>query len=149
MKSYLPTIGTTLPAFRRLEREMNALMDRFLGRDDLDWDLGDRFSPRLNVAETDNAYEVTVDLPGLKASEINVEVRNGHLCISGERKAETHTEGKTFQRVERYYGRFHRVIPLATAVDESKISADYKDGVLSVHVPKAEAVQPKKITVKS
>ena len=69
--------------------------------------------------------------------------------ISGQKKAETEEKGKTYHRFERHYGEFRRFIPLPSAVDAEHISAEYKDGVLTVKVPKTEAAKPKKIEVKS
>ena len=107
------------------------------------------FAPRIDIAETDKAYEVSLDLPGMKAEDFNIEFKDGELWITGERKQETADQGKTFHRVERYHGQFRRVITLGTDVDADKVEATYRDGVLSLHVPKVEAVQPRRINVKS
>jgi HSP20 family protein len=106
------------------------------------------FAP-VNFAETETGYEVTVDLPGLKPEEVSVEFKDGHLWITGERKDETEDKGKTYHRIERRYGKFRRVIALGTEIESDKVDASYKEGVLTINVPKAEAVQPKRIEVKS
>ncbi|MBP85153.1 MAG: heat-shock protein [Planctomycetaceae bacterium] len=106
------------------------------------------FAPRVNIAETESGYEVIGDLPGMKPEDVNVEFRDGHLWITGERKDETEEEGKTFHRVERRFGQFRRIISLGNEVDGDKIEASYKDGVLTIHIPKVAAVQPKRIEVK-
>ena len=106
------------------------------------------FSPRTNVAETERLYEVSVDLPGMSPNDFSLEVHEGRLSISGERKREEIKEGKTFHRVERHYGKFHRTFTLGQDADTDGISAEYKDGVLTVTVPKEEKDQPKKIHVK-
>ena len=80
---------------------------------------------------------------------LSVEYKGSELWLTGERKHEKEEEGKTFHRIERRYGRFERIIPLASPVDEAKIVAEYKDGVLTVTVPKAEEARPKRIEVKS
>jgi len=131
--------------FDDVSREVNRLMQN-LG----DWDGGEPgyFVPRINVLETSNGYEVSVDLPGMKADEFNVELREGQLWITGERHHEAAESGKTFHRIERSFGKFRRVIALGSDVDASKVEAQYQDGVLVVTVPKAETVLPKRIHVK-
>jgi HSP20 family protein len=128
--------------------EMSHLMDRFYptneGNENFAW-----FSPRTNVAETEQEFEITLDLPGMKADDFHVEVREGQLWVSGERKEETEEKGKTYHRIERHHGRFQRVFALGSEVDSDKVRAQYKDGVLSVIVPKSEVALPKKIAVKS
>jgi HSP20 family protein len=106
------------------------------------------FAPRVNFAETATGYEVVADLPGLKPEDVDVEFHDGHLWITGARKEEAEEEGKTYHRVERRFGQFRRVITLGNEVDAEKIEASYKDGVLTVNVPKIAAAQPKKIEVK-
>jgi len=133
--------------FEDFRREMDELFQNFFGSEQ-----GGEvavFAPRTNVAETDQAYEITVDLPGMKPEEFNVELKDGQLWITGERKHEAEEKGKTYHRIERAYGQFRRVIPLDPNVDPDKVTAEYKDGVLRIEVPKSEAAQPKKITVKS
>jgi len=127
---------------------MENLMDRFF-RGGEGWFSGEGFSPAVNVAETPQAYEVTADLPGMKAEDLDLEMKEGQLWISGQREEQTKEEGKTFHRIERTYGKFHRVVPLPGSVDEAGIEAEYRDGVLSIRVPKSAEVQPKKIQVRS
>lgn len=107
------------------------------------------FAPAANLAETEDGYEVTVDLPGMKADDLEIELKDGHLWITGSRGEEKTEEGKTFHRVERRSGTFRRVIALGGDVDGDKVEATYNDGVLAVTVPKAEAAKPKKIVVKA
>ncbi len=141
---------TTSPTrlFESLRREMNELMDQFFGSDG-GTDLTLWFAPRINLAETDQEFEVTVDLPGMKPEDFSVELKEGQLWITGERRQETEEKGKTYHRVERQYGRFQRVIPLPAAVNPDKIEAQYKDGVLHITLPKDETAQPKRIPVKT
>lgn len=135
---------------RRFESNLDRLFDQFISPDwSWDWEAPEVFAPRANVAETPDAFEISVDLPGMKADDVHVELRDGSLWITGEKKEEKEEKGKTFHRMERYFGRFQKAIPLAAAVDESKITAEYKDGVLKMIAPKAESVKPKQITVKS
>jgi HSP20 family protein len=134
--------------FENFRDELNQLMDQFFGAEDG----GERslvFMPRTNLAENEKEYEVTLDLPGLKPEDFNIEMREGQLLISGERKQEKEEKGKTYHRIERQYGSFRRVIPLPGVVDAEKIEAEYKDGVLRIRIPKSEAARPKRIPVKS
>lgn len=133
--------------FENFRHEMDHLFEQFFGpetgRDAV------LFAPRTNVAETDKEYEISVDLPGLKPEDFNVELKEGSLWITGERKEERQEEGKTYHRIERTYGQFRRVVPLDVPVEADKVRAEYKDGVLRIAVPKTEAAQPKKIPVKA
>ena len=100
------------------------------------------------MAETDGAYEVTVDLPGMNPKEVKIEYHDGSLVIAGERKEEKESKEKTFHRVERYVGSFRRVIAFP-GVEESKIDANYKEGVLTIILPKSERKNAKQIKVNS
>jgi HSP20 family protein len=103
--------------------------------------------PALDVAEDKDNYRVRVELPGLKREDIEVALDDGTLVISGERKAEAHVEGTAIHRQERYYGKFSRALTLPSAVAADKVTANYRDGVLTVTVPKAEEAKPKTIAV--
>jgi HSP20 family protein len=128
------------------EREMGDVMKRMFDWDD-SGDAAMSFSPRLNVAETENGYEVAVDLPGMKPEEFNVEFREGDLWITGERKQETEEKEKTFHRIERRYGTFRRILRLGTDVDPATIDASYSDGVLRITAARTEASRPQRIEV--
>lgn len=131
----------------RLEEEMETLTNRFFGREMETW--GPYFTPSTDVVETENQFEVTLDLPGMKPEEVKVELTNGDLRISGERKEEKEEKGETFHRTERHYGEFRRTIPLPGNVDREEIEGEYKEGVLKVTIPKTEESKPKHIEVKS
>ena len=105
------------------------------------------FSPRTDFAETDTQYEIMLDLPGMSSGDFSVEVHEGKLSISGERVRGEIVEGTEYHRVERRYGKFNRLFALGHDVNVESISADYKDGVLTVVVPKSEKAKPKKINV--
>lgn len=128
--------------------DMETMMERFFGPR-TEWWGGDDFQPRTDVAETETEYEVTAELPGLKPEEFTIELKDGDLWITGEKKDEKEEKGKTFHRVERRWGQFRRVVSLPATVDAEHIRADYKDGVLHVHVPKAEAAKPRRIAVET
>ncbi len=134
--------------FGDLQREMNRVLDHFTDGTDNGHSLAS-FNPKANLAETDKTYELSLELPGLKPEEIQLEFRDGQLWITGERKRLKEEKGKTFHRVESEYGHFRRVVALGNDVDGDCIEASYRDGILTVVINKTEAVQPKRIAVKS
>ena len=106
------------------------------------------WSPALDVSEDKEKYLVSIELPGLKKEDLQVIVHDGVLTVSGERKSEKETKDGTVHRSERSYGKFSRSISLPSAVTADKVGASFKDGVLSVEIPKAEEAKPKNIEVK-
>src|SRR5580658_6304396 len=100
------------------------------------------WTPAFDVYEEKDNFIVKAELPGMKKEDINVSLQDGDLIISGERKNETKSEGTEFYRAERYFGKFQRVVSLPAAVATSKVKAEYKDGVLTVTLPKAEEAKP-------
>ena len=142
--------GTRLPQPRLFESfgsELENWMDRMFG--DGNWPARlEAFTPRTNLSETENAFELTVELPGMKPEEFNVEFKEGVLWVTGEKREEKEEKEQTFHRIERHYGEFRRGIPLTSKVNEEAIEAHFENGVLRVTVPKAEAVKPRKIEVK-
>jgi HSP20 family protein len=108
---------------------------------------GMKFIPEANVLETDKAVEVTLDLPGMKPEDVKLEVREGRLCVSGEKREEKEEKGKTFHRIERRTGSFLRAIPLPTMVDDTKAEAKFTEGVLKVTLPKTLEALPKAIPI--
>jgi HSP20 family protein len=105
------------------------------------------WAPALDVYEDKDNYVVKTELPGMKREDIQVSFHEGSLSISGERKPETKHKDAELHRAERSFGRFERVLTLPTAVASDKVSAQYKDGVLTVTLPKTEAAKPKQIDV--
>lgn len=108
-------------------------------------------SLKVNVAETDAAVEVTADIPGVDAKDIDVQLKDGVLTIKGEKKVETDEKKKDYHVVERSYGMFERSFTIPADVDASKVEATFDKGVLKVTLPKLPAAQAKtqKISVKS
>ncbi len=104
--------------------------------------------PTVDIAETDAEYQIKAELPEVKKEDVKVTVEDGVLTISGERRHETEEKGKKFHRVERSYGSFVRSFTLPDHVDDAKVKAEYKDGVLHLHLPKSEKAKPKAIDVK-
>jgi HSP20 family protein len=106
------------------------------------------WSPRVNLAETENEYLVTVELPGMTRDEINVEFVQGDLWITGERRHVSEEKGKTWHRIESLYGSFRRMIRLGDAVNSESVDAEYKEGVLFITVRKAEVAKPHRIEIR-
>src|SRR5882757_45284 len=108
---------------------------------------GSNWLPALDVQEDKDNFTVRTELPGLKREDIEVSLHDGTLSISGERKAEVKQEGVEVHRQERYYGKFQRALTLPTPVAADKSTAQYKDGVLTVTLPKVEEAKPKQIDI--
>ena len=104
--------------------------------------------PSVDIKETDDAYTITADLPGMKKKDVKVTLNDGVLEITGERTVENKEDNSTYHRRERSYGSFCRSFNLPETVLEEKITASFKDGILSVEVPKAEEVKPKSHEIK-
>lgn len=141
-----PWRGTALRPLEDLYRDMDSLVQHLFG-DENRAAARENFAPSMNVSETELQYEVSADLPGIKPEEVSVELHDGQVTISGKRESEKEETGKTFHRIERQYGEFRRTIALPLPVDEQKITAAYKDGVLTVVLPKSEKVKPTRIPV--
>jgi HSP20 family protein len=105
------------------------------------------WAPVLDVREDADNFVIRAELPGLKRDDISVSLQDGALVISGERTVEKVEEGVEVHRQERYYGKFQRALSLPAPVAADKIKAQYKDGVLTVTVPKAEEAKPKQIDI--
>jgi len=105
------------------------------------------WTPALDVYEEKDNFLVKAELPGMKKEDIEVSLHDGSLSISGERKTESKHEEADVYRTERFFGRFQRTITLPTAVAADKVKAAYKDGVLTVTLPKTEEAKPKQIDV--
>ena len=132
--------GLVWPSFGRLSSLQDEL-DRLFESPLTGWE------PALDVHEDKDNFAVRTELPGLKREDIEVSFQDGTLVISGERKAEENAEGTEVHRQERVYGKFQRILTLPTPIAADKIKAQYKDGVLTVTLPKAEEAKPKKIDV--
>lgn len=106
------------------------------------------WSPLVDITEDEQEYRIKAELPEMKKEEIKISVHDDVLSIGGERKYEKAEKGKKFHRVERAYGSFLRSFTLPADADGAKISAEYKDGVLTIRLPKSEKAKPKSIEVK-
>jgi len=136
------------PTFDELS-QLRAEMDRFLdlpftglGRNQFN-----EWAPAVDLYENKDNVIVRAEIPGMKKENIDVSLHNGALTISGERKVEEKREEGTSSRSERFVGRFQRTITLPTMVDGTKVKASYKDGILTVTLPKAEEAKPRQIEV--
>jgi HSP20 family protein len=145
----LPATYRDADPFMTLQREVNRLFDDMFSGFDMPF--GGMPSarargwssawPNIEVAETDKELRVTAEVPGLKEKDVEVLLEDGVLTIRGERKSET--EDKERQFSERYYGTFERRIALGPDVQEDKVAADFKDGVLTVTLPKSAQIESK------
>ena len=106
------------------------------------------WSPRVDITEDDKEYLVKAEVPEVKKEDLKVLVEDGVLSINGERKSEKEENGKKYHRIERAYGSFERSFTLPADADATKVTSDFKDGVLQVHLPKNPNAKPKAIEVK-
>lgn len=107
-----------------------------------------QWMPAVDIIEDDKEFIVKAELPEVKKNDVHVTVENGVLTISGERKFEKEEKNKKYHRVERSYGSFTRSFSLPEGAEASKVHAEFKDGILQVHMQKSETAKPKQIEVK-
>ena len=106
------------------------------------------WAPRVDISETDKEFVIKAEIPEVKKEDVKITVDNGVMTIHGERKQEKEEKGKKFHRVERCYGSFTRSFTLPDNVDETKIKASFKDGMLNLQIQKTEGAKPKAIEIK-
>jgi HSP20 family protein len=143
---FRPSTLTTDPFFRAVDslfgedffRPLRALTER---RGEQGW------LPPVDIRETEEAYLVTAELPGLTKKDVDVTVENSILTLSGERRWEKSSESETYHRMERAFGRFSRSFTLPHQVEADKVKANFKDGLLTVSIPKAEQAKPRRIAI--
>jgi HSP20 family protein len=128
------------------ESQMNRLFGDFLGRAFQEQNLTS-WAPAVDIYEGEHELVVKADLPGINPEELDIRVENNILTIRGERKFEKKVDEKNYLRVERAYGSFARSFSLANTVNTEAIKANYKDGVLTLSIPKREEAKPKQIKV--
>jgi HSP20 family protein len=115
-----------------------------------EWGIGDfmgGWNPAVDVMEDQDKLTVKAEMPGFRCEDMNVSVHENNLILSGERKSEDEQNEGGYYRSERFYGKFHRAVPLPFSVDSSKVEARYRDGVLTVTLPKSEQAKAKQIEV--
>jgi HSP20 family protein len=106
------------------------------------------WAPAVDVLETDTEFQIQAELPGLEKEQVSLSVEEGVLTISGRREQEKEGNGKRYHKIERAYGGFARSFTVPDLVDQHKVSAEFKNGVLTVRLPKSEKARPKAIEVK-
>ena len=136
-------------AFRPLEL-LRREFDEMLGRWDSEWGgnwLTSDFKAPCDLSETADAFQLRLDVPGVKPEDIKVEVRGDTVHVRGERKTEKEEQEKTFHRVERQVGKFEEMVRLPGPVDDGKVQAEFKEGVLTITLPKTEAAKTHTVQV--
>ena len=134
--------------WKDLRDEIDRVFDSFFGRyPAVPSEHEGYFIPAIDVEETENEYIVKAELPGLSKEDIKISLRPDSITISGERKKEKEEKGKTYHRVEMLYGKFARTIQLPEEIQPDKAKAEYKNGILTVILPKSEKSKPKEIEI--
>jgi HSP20 family protein len=131
-----------------IHNEFDRVLEDFFGPSSLSKDLAPMFAPPADIHETPEEFVLKTDVPGVAPSDVKVSLTGDTLVIRGERKDEK-TDGGTRHRVERVYGSFERTFQLGSRVRPDQIKAKYRDGVLEVHVPKAEEARVREIEVQT
>jgi len=138
--------------FRELEDVSNRL-NRLFGRSSTRAESGQEmlamadWTPSVDISETDSAYLIKGEIPGVKKEDVKVTIQDGMLTIQGERKQEKEEKGKKFHRVERCYGSFMRSFRVPDDADENKVGAEFKDGMLNVTLPISAKAKSKAVNV--
>lgn len=139
--------GRLMQPLGLLETDFESLADRFFGPEVRKFRGMQPVVPKVDVAETEEQFEVKAELPGVKPADLKVEVVEGQLTLKGEMKREEEKQGKTWRRIEREHGEFERRIALPTEVDPERVEAHFADGVLTVTLPKVAATPTRQIPV--
>jgi len=138
--------------FRELE-DISSRLNRIFGRattrsePDREMLATADWTPSVDISETDMAYLVKGEIPGVKKEDVKVTIQDGMLTIQGERKQEKEEKGKKFHRIERSYGSFVRSFRLPDDTDENKVKAEFKDGMINITLPKSAKAKPKAVEV--
>jgi HSP20 family protein len=133
--------------FDYLQRDMNRLFDRLTTAQPNGDMARSAFVPPAELKEDDEAVRLSLEIPGMTADDLDIQVTAEAVSITGERKEETRTEEKGVTRTEFRYGQFQRVIPMPTRVQNTNVQAEYKDGILKLVLPKAEEEKNKVVKV--
>jgi HSP20 family protein len=126
-------------------REMDRLFDAFFGAGDA----GRRWVPPMDVVEAEDHFVLKADLPGLSEDDVAIEIQDGNLTISGQRKAEHESREKGWYRIERSFGSFQRSLSLPEGIDADAVTANFDRGVLEVRIPKPEERKPRRVAIKA
>ena len=136
---------------REFNRMFNTLGSRFgvTKKEDVDEEYENAvWMPLTDIYEDNDNFYLKVDLPGIKKDDVKISYADGALTISGERAEEKETKDKKFHRIERSFGKYYRSFNIPKEIKEDKINAEFKDGQLSITIPKADEVKPKEIEIK-
>jgi HSP20 family protein len=139
-------------SLRRLQREMDELFDMFSGGSlQKQGEKTGFFAPMLDISEDDKGYHIEAEMPGVDEKNIDVNIADNVLTIKAEKRGQEKKEGKNYHRIERSFGTFQRSVTLPPEIDEEKVRAQFKNGVLTIEVPKSEQKKEKtrRIEVKS
>jgi HSP20 family protein len=130
-----------------LQRQMNRLFDSMMPTGEGGFNSGISFTPAVEMNETPSAIHLKLEVPGLEASDLDVQVTQEAVSIKGERKSNSSTEEKGVTRSEFRYGSFQRVIPLPARIQNDKVESSFKDGILTLNLPKAESEKNRVVKV--
>jgi HSP20 family protein len=132
----------------RIQSRINDLFDDTFGRTRVNHASGaGAWLPPVDILESKDSYLIRAELPGMKKEDFNLELKDGTLSLSGERKFEEPADGVEYHRVERAAGKFVRSFNLPQTIKSDGIKATYRDGILEIHVPKADEAKPKQIAI--
>jgi HSP20 family protein len=140
-----------MPALRSFQDEMNRMFNQFFRGgtgEEAGWGVS-TWAPPVDIYETDDALILKAELPGVSKDDVSVEIHQNTLILRGQRKHEAEVKEDRYHRVERAYGTFQRSFVLPTQVNQEKVQATYKDGVLELRLPKSEAAKPKRVAIQS
>jgi HSP20 family protein len=134
--------------FSEIQTEMNRLFDGFFGRPShVAGGMERVWAPSMDMTETKDELVVTADLPGVNEKDIHLSITGDMLTLTGERQWNQEVKHDDFYRGERWFGKFERALPLPIPVQADKVKASYRDGVLTIRLPKTEGIKPKEIKI--
>ncbi|MFN9717324.1 MAG: Hsp20/alpha crystallin family protein [Planctomycetota bacterium] len=142
-----PSVRVTDP-WSAMRQDMNELLGSFWGGTAPSKSINAAYVPALDVSEKENCFELHMDIPGLEAKDLDIQVHGNTVTVSGHRKEESEQKDKTYHRIERRSGSFSRTVTLPCEVAVKEVAAEYTNGVLNVVLPKCEKSRPAKISVK-
>jgi HSP20 family protein len=138
---------TPFESLNQVQSRINHLFDESAGRSWPNAAAGRVWYPAVDILESKEAYLIRAELPGMNKEDFNLELKDGTLTLTGERKSTKPAEGVEYRSVERVNGKFVRSFTLPETVKHDGIQATYKDGILEIHVPKAEEAKPRQIEI--
>ena len=132
----------------RMQSELDRLFDGLFTGTARDEDAGPSWSPRADLKDSESAYILILDVPGMSKNDIQINFHEGVLTVTGERQTDNSEESDKYVRTERHMGRFYRSFTLPKQVGDKDINANYSAGVLKITIPKSVELQPRKIEIK-